>query len=1527
MSFVPSRPSHWLRCLVVIICLALSGWIAWRFQVRTHAASPSVGQTDCGTLSFQPMPLAPLTTPLQEIQTGDFNNDGKLDVVGALFNQTQAMIVLLNAGNAQFTEKRTAFTGLLSLSRIVARDFNGDGKLDVAGVSGTRVQVLAGDGTGGFAELARYDLNQGVGQAASDLAAGDFNGDGKPDLAAAVTDQVAIFYGAANGLSGAEFYDVHLPTGLLAAGDFNGDGKTDVAAFHLTARTLTVLLGKANRQLDVLPAINASQATPDSRVLADDFNDDGKLDLVVGINGMELCAFFFGDGRGAFSAPRSMRLPSFTYRGWQDIRQFATGDFNRDGKRDLAMMRYENVLAVSIFLGDGKGEFSGATMLSEPPTPVALAAGDFNGDGKTDLAIPALTGLGVQLNQSNCLAANTPPTFAASVAGFRSGNDFEMRLGTIRDIETEPGRLAAVISSTSPGLQISQVNLEVVDNLSPVLQVAVRGVVTCEALSAELATVTLRISDAAGAVITPAVSFNVILEPPPASLFAPLADQIMALNSDADLPVSYPNNLISQVSVNVSQGFRGLASMSGKTLLIRNAAPVGTYDVTITVRESCGTVYSTRRFKLTVAPPVDCSASRFSEERVPPVLLSDFIMDFYRDGRLNGAIPLTLSSPLLGFADLNGDHAVDVISASTGFLLLYLNDGAGRLLPAQFISVAAPYYRSELTLTDLAVGDFNRDGKPDIALAGIGLNYHVAILLNQATVSGQRENIFSSVRYVTGVTAPDVRATPFQTALAVADFNRDGLLDLALAGYGVTLLNGLGDATFKAPQVLTVAPTAERIVAGDLNGDGQKDLVVVNNRSNSLSVLLNDGVGGFTTSSDYFSGGLLARAVTISDLNGDNKLDLAVTNEESQTVGILLGDGRGAFSPVQAYLTGNAGTSLVAFDVNRDGKNDLLVVGTVLYNEGDGRFATQPVYSAGNRPDTITTGDFNGDGLADFAVAGRQTNNFAFLYLAQAAGGFGARIPVAVGTQPSHVLAVDFNGDRRDELVVANAGNGTVSFVKLLPNGTALTTGQLLTGLGANYLAAGDLNGDNRPELLTINSTERTATLCLNDGLGNLGNPQPLNTGLGEPTSGAIADFNGDGKNDLLLGSKNSALALMPGDGAGGFGEARSLPLTYFPGFTTPHVTMLARDLNADNKMDVAVGDGAGLVHLLMGKGAGEFETPQRLSIGWYGLAAADFNGDGRLDVAGAGGSLSIAYGQANGKFRAQIFAGTTVGSSVAVMEVNRDGKPDVIGASATAGAVIALNRSACSAAQPQPVFAAMTAASAADYRRDVVTSGQIVSLFGRRLANATRVAESGLSLSLGGTTVLVRGSDEREAYAGIFFTSDTQLNILMPAMRDGLATIFVMNEDGTKAKTEVTYQRSAPGLFTANASGQGLAAAQALYIRKADGRQHYEPVARFDPSLSQFVPVPIAMNDPTEDAFLVLYGTGLGGYYTAQVNVGGLNLPTSYVGRQGTQPGLDQINIPLNNNLAVPLSGRGIVSLSLPFEGRTTNVVQVAFR
>jgi uncharacterized protein (TIGR03437 family) len=192
----------------------------------------------------------------------------------------------------------------------------------------------------------------------------------------------------------------------------------------------------------------------------------------------------------------------------------------------------------------------------------------------------------------------------------------------------------------------------------------------------------------------------------------------------------------------------------------------------------------------------------------------------------------------------------------------------------------------------------------------------------------------------------------------------------------------------------------------------------------------------------------------------------------------------------------------------------------------------------------------------------------------------------------------------------------------------------------------------------------------------------------------------------------------------------------------------------------------------------------------------------------------------------------------------------------------------------------------------------------------------------------LVRGPDNQEAYAGIFFASDTQLNILMPAMREGAATIFVINEDGTKAKTEITYVRSVPGLFTANASGQGLAAAQVLYLKKGDGSsQRYEPIARFDASLSQFVPVPIVVNNPAEEAFLVLYGTGFGGYYTSQITIGGQSLPVSYLGRQGTLPGLDQINVPLNNGLASSLVGRGTVNVSLPFEGQMGNVVQVAFR
>ena len=236
-----------------------------------------------------------------------------------------------------------------------------------------------------------------------------------------------------------------------------------------------------------------------------------------------------------------------------------------------------------------------------------------------------------------------------------------------------------------------------------------------------------------------------------------------------------------------------------------------------------------------------------------------------------------------------------------------------------------------------------------------------------------------------------------------------------------------------------------------------------------------------------------------------------------------------------------------------------------------------------------------------------------------------------------------------------------------------------------------------------------------------------------------------------------------------------------------------------------------------------------------------------------------------------------------------------------------------------------VTTVSAASYGNAVLASESIVAAFGSNLAAATQGAP-GLPLptTLGGTTIKVRDSAGTERGAPLFFVSPTQINYQMPAgLASGAAVMTVTNQTGTVSFGSVLIAPVAPGLFTASASGNGLAAA--LVQRMHNGiLQPFEPVAQFDGT--QYVARPIDLGPEGDQAFLILFGTGIrnhSGLPAVTARVGGLDAQVTFAGAQGGFAGLDQVNVLLPRSLA----GRGEVDVVLTVNGQTANTVKVSIR
>jgi hypothetical protein len=338
---------------------------------------------------------------------------------------------------------------------------------------------------------------------------------------------------------------------------------------------------------------------------------------------------------------------------------------------------------------------------------------------------------------------------------------------------------------------------------------------------------------------------------------------------------------------------------------------------------------------------------------------------------------------------------------------------------------------------------------------------------------------------------------PFPQSIAVADFNGDGKLDLAVPVYSIftplgdmSILLGNGDGTFTAgPTFVLVGQNVNNAVVADFNGDGKPDLAISLPDANEVQVLLGNGDATFTAMPAISVPGVFV--VATGDFNGDGKADLVVVNPGPNTVTILLGNGDGTFTEKATIAVAGGPQSIALGDFNGDGKSDLAVVsyssGTVavLLGDGDGTFTEAASSSqAGFQPVSVAAADFNGDGKLDLVVTclngGAPGLGTVTVLLGNGDGTFTAAATSPVpGSNPASVAVADFNGDGKPDLIIANAGSNTLSV--LLGNGDGTFAAALTPAAGIDplFVAVGDFNGDGVPDLAAANNSTSSLTVLL----------------------------------------------------------------------------------------------------------------------------------------------------------------------------------------------------------------------------------------------------------------------------------------------------------------------------------------------------------------------------------------------------------------------------------------------------------------
>jgi gliding motility-associated-like protein len=1223
-------------------------------ETAVSAATFSV-VNDFGNLNFTPRVNYSMSAGTALIKEADLNGDKIKDII---VPNGPNVAILLGSASGNFNAQNITIGGLVV--GFVAKDFNGDNipDLALANNASQMVDVRLGNGDGTFTIGSSYF----IGLDPQRMVSGDFNNDGKEDIAVTYFNGVSILLGTGVGTFNPPVSYTTTNYNIdLVAKDFNNDGKLDLAISNQSNQSLLILAGGGDGSFAIIQTIANVSSGP---VISEDINYDGINDLVAGGPTNKL-NIMLGTGTGTFNSPTSITA---------DTPIPVARDFNGDNKLDLALASYNNGV-ISIFLNNGTGNFTFSQSFAVSANPIEFVLSDFNHDNLLDVATTSLTStnIGVLLGASSTttITSFSPTSGPIGTPVTFTGTNFD--LTPANNIVKFNGMTAVVTASTATSIS------------------------TSVPAGATTGTITVTVGGNTG---TSSTNFTVIF-PPTISSFTPSSGFIgtTVAITGTNFNTTPANNIV------YFGATRGTVTAATSTQLTVTVPTGATYQP-ITVQVAGLTGFSSKPFVATFAGGGSIDACSFAPlvgfgANPATGTVRETLVDLDGDGKLDvvevdsdndflfiqrntsttgsisagslaGRITLpTGDRPIsVAFGDFDGDGKPDLVVTNNldGKLSVYKNQSTpGNITMAGKVDFPVP-----AKPVGLAIADIDLDGKLDLGITSqfIGLT----VLRNTSTVGVIDASTFASgVDFITGI---------YGFNLSLGDLDGDGRVDAVipnLSAYTVSILRNTstpGTVSFASEIVLTTAPGSPAFnfgtgftALGDIDGDGKKDLVVNNLTVNTISLYRNTSSTGSISFDPKFDLSVPTNGISyLNDLDGDSKVDLIMENNYS-SVSIYKNTASSGFinaatfsSPV-TFPTALGGVITLG-DIDGDGKTDIVtnagivsilrnVIGeisppTITSFTPSGSIGTSVTITGTNFSTTSANNIVKFNGITATVTGSTATS----ISTSVPAGATSGTISIQVGCNtvtsgsnftvpvpPTITAFTPTSGTIGTTVIITGTNfsstpaNNIVYFGATRATVTAATSTQLTVTVptGATYepitvQVAGLTGFSSKPFVVTFagGGSIDVCSFAPRIDYATIG----ITPGL--EAIGAVADIDGDGKSDVLVANRENKF------------------FSIYRNISTPGNISSG---SFESRLDFSTGTGGGV-------GPG----PASIDVG-------DIDGDGKQDIVVMNYSLGTASvfrnistpGNINVQPKFDFSIGSFTGLAVKLFDIDLDGKLDLI--------------------------------------------------------------------------------------------------------------------------------------------------------------------------------------------------------------------------------------------------------------------------